>query len=88
MTNIDRQVISLLYADRGYLVIARYKHHGPCEIGEILTRVHLKNGEVIDQPLRVVAETTQQDFIDQGAFFEGTVSIEPDYDKFYRVESD
>jgi hypothetical protein len=88
MTTTESERISQIYAARGYLVIARYKFNGPCEIGEILTNVYIKNGSTVSQPLRVVAETTQQDFIDQGHYFEGTVCIDPEYDKFYRVESD
>jgi hypothetical protein len=87
MTLQESEAISQIYAARGYLVTARYKLDGPCEIGEILMGVHIRNGSFIDQPLRVVAETTRQDFIDQAHYF-GSYHIDPDYDRFYRVESD
>lgn len=85
----NQEALSRIYAERGYLVIARHKRERGLAVGEIVTDTTMSPiDRETTQPLRVVVETNREDFMVQCGLFGGTPIIDMDYDRFYRAEGD
>jgi hypothetical protein len=83
------KILSTIYGERGYLVIGVRRGSNAPTIGSVLTNVQMgfDCGPVI-QPVRVTAESTIEDFLEQQNYWTSESYNDPAYDRFYRVESD
>lgn len=75
-----------IVAKRGYLIIATC---GPRRIGHIETAYDGRTMEQVDQPLRIVRETTRSDYdLQTIAMGEDPLGLHPRDAHYYIVESD
>jgi hypothetical protein len=91
MTNEQEQALSQCYAARGYLVITLSRFSpAPLTVGEVITSGFTQYDRDNDrrQPLRITGETDLTDFLEQCDVLGAPRYHDPDYDRFYRVESD
>jgi hypothetical protein len=78
--------VAALYAEHGYLVVARV---GTCAMGEIVDNVAWQDSRShVPQPFRVVGEATKAEFLEQSRAAGGGNAIGWPYDNFYRVITD
>jgi hypothetical protein len=91
MTEEQEHALSQCYAVRGYLVITRSRFApAPLTVGEVITCGFTQYDRDKDrwQPLRVTGETDLADFLEQCNVLGVPGYNDPDYNRFYRVESD
>jgi len=89
------QLLSQIYAERGYLVLARHTTKEPYQVGQITTDVKLFYADAtpITQPFRITAISTFEEYLQQSLVLGATRQDLIDYysdgmHQFYRVESD